>query len=126
MTITYAAAGDANLDWTLDLLDAAAFMAAGRYDTGLAARWQDGDFGYDGVVDVLDATDVIATGLFDAGGYHPAAAATVAAVPEPAPAAMLVVAAAVGTAGGRSGRVRRELTPRRPGRRRGRRPRGRC
>ena len=126
-TIAYAAAGDANLDWTLDILDAAAFMAAGRYDTGLPARWQDGDFGADGLVDVLDAADFIATGLFDAGGYHAPAAASVAAVPEPVPAATLVIATAVvGWASGRLGPRRLNLRPRQPGPRPGRRPRGRC
>jgi autotransporter-associated beta strand protein len=109
-TIAYAAAGDANVDWTLDILDAAAFMAAGRYDTGLPARWQDGDFGYDGVVDVLDAADFIATGLFDAGGYHSAAAATVAAVPEPVPTAMILMAVIVGGACRRLGRGPASLT----------------
>jgi hypothetical protein len=102
-------------------------MAAGRFDTGLPARWQDGDFGADGLVDVLDAADFIATGLFDAGGYHAPAAASVAAVPEPVPAATLVIATAVvGWASARLGPRRLDLRPRRPGPRPGRRPRGRC
>jgi len=94
-TFAFAAPGDANLDWSLDILDAAAFMAGGRYDTGTPARWQDGDFGHDGLVDVLDAADFIASGLFDAGGYHGPASA-VAPVPEPAAWPIVFLGAAVG------------------------------
>lgn len=100
-TIAFAAAGDTNLDWTIDILDAAAFTGGGRYDSGLPARWQDGDFGHDGLVDVLDAADFIASGLFDTGSYH--GVAGVAVVPEPAPP-VLLVAAAVGLLRGRDRR----------------------
>lgn len=84
MRVGFAAAGDTDLDGVVDILDAAAFVAGGRFDTGLAANWQDGDFTYDGVLDILDVADFLGPGLYDAGGYLPAAAAGVVAVPEPA------------------------------------------
>ena len=99
VTFGYAAPGDTNLDWTVDILDAANFLAGGKFDSGLPATWNEGDFGYDGVVDILDAADFLSTGLFDAGPYNPSAsAAAVAAVPEPGSAALLAVAAAVAVA----------------------------
>ena len=85
VTAAFAAPGDTNLDWMVDVLDASNFLALGKYDTGLPATWLDGDFNYDGVVDVLDASEFLSTGLFDAGNYNtpPGAAGNVAAVPEP-------------------------------------------
>ena len=94
VTFAFAAGGDTNLDWQVDILDAANFLAGGKFDTGLPASWIEGDFGYDGLVDILDAADFLASGLFDAGAYNPPAGLTggVAAVPEPAvmPAAVVV------------------------------------
>jgi hypothetical protein len=88
MTFAYAAPGDTNLDWQIDVLDAGNFLSFGKFDTGLPASWLEGDFSYDGVVDILDAADFFATNLFDAGSYNPPTAASssvggVAAVPEP-------------------------------------------
>jgi hypothetical protein len=88
VTFAFAAPGDANLDWSVDILDAANFLSFGKFDTGLPATWLEGDFRYDGVVDILDAADFFATNLFDAGSYNPPTAASssagaVAAVPEP-------------------------------------------
>jgi autotransporter-associated beta strand protein len=88
MTFAFAAAGDTNLDWTVDILDAANFLAGGKFDSGLPASWLEGDFGYDGVVDILDAADFLSTGLFDAGPYNPTASGSIAAVPEPSAWAM--------------------------------------
>jgi hypothetical protein len=84
-TFAYAAPGDTNLDWQIDVLDAGNFLSFGKFDTGLPATWLEGDFNYDGVVDVLDAADFFGTGLYDAGPYNPpaAAAGALAAVPEP-------------------------------------------
>jgi autotransporter-associated beta strand protein len=85
VTFAFAAPGDTNLDWNVDILDAANFLAGGKFDSGTPATWNEGDFGYDGVVDILDAADFLSTGLFDAGNYNTTpAAAGVAAVPEPA------------------------------------------
>ncbi|MBU6222312.1 MAG: autotransporter-associated beta strand repeat-containing protein [Planctomycetes bacterium] len=95
VTFAYAAPGDTNLDWTVDILDAANFLAGGKFDSGTPATWNEGDFGYDGVVDILDAADFLSTGLFDAGPYN-SAPGSVAAVPEPSGLAWVAAAAACG------------------------------
>ena len=97
-TVSYAAAGDSNIDGVIDLLDVADVLAAGVFDTGLDASWQQGDFNYDGLADILDAAEFISTGLYDAGGYVSSAApgGAVAAVPEPS--VLLAVLAACGAA----------------------------
>ena len=100
LTAAYSAPGDTNLDWQIDILDAANFLALGKFDTGEAASWLEGDFSYDGIVDILDAADFFSTGLFDAGTYNtaPTASGSVAAVPEPSSIAIAVggVIAALG------------------------------
>ena len=99
VTFAFAAPADTNLDWQVDILDAANFLAGGKFDTGLPASWNEGDFGYDGVEDVDDA-DFLATNLFDAGPYNSGsgAAAGVAAVPEPSGLAWLACLAGVAVA----------------------------
>jgi len=97
VTFGFAAPGDTNLDWSVDILDAANFLAGGRFDTGLPASWIEGDFDYDGVVDILDAADFLTTGLFNAGEYNASgsAAGLVAPVPEPvSPAVACAIALA--------------------------------
>ena len=98
VTFGFAAAGDTNLDWQVDIIDAANFLAGGKFDSGSPATWNQGDFTYDGLVDILDAASFLSNGLFDAGAYNtPAGAAgSVAAVPEPSTSALLAVAAACG------------------------------
>ncbi|MFM7244243.1 MAG: beta strand repeat-containing protein [Planctomycetaceae bacterium] len=91
--VGFAASGDTDLDGLVDILDAANFVAGGRYDAGIAADWQDGDFTYDGLLDILDAAEFLGTGLYDAGGYLPSPGPPMAAVPEPATAAWVVGAA---------------------------------
>jgi autotransporter-associated beta strand protein len=94
-TVAYAAPGDTNIDWAIDILDASNFLALGKFDTGLPATWIEGDFSYDGIVDILDAADFFATGLYDAGTYNTAPGmGGVAAVPEPAALAGVAVAVA--------------------------------
>ncbi len=85
VTAAFAAPGDTNLDWQVDVLDASNFLSFGKFDSGLPATWLEGDFNYDGVVDVLDAADFFGTGLYDTGNYNTpsGAAGAVAAVPEP-------------------------------------------
>ena len=85
LTAAYAAPGDTNSDWSIDILDAANFLSGGKFDTGSPAIWFEGDFSYDGIVDILDAADFFATGLYDAGNYNtaPGLSGGVAAVPEP-------------------------------------------
>ena len=91
VTFAYAAPGDSNLDWQVDVLDAANVLAAGKFNTADPATWAEGDFNYDGVVDVLDAADFITTGLYNAGAYNPpqGAVGSVAAVPEPSAVCLL-------------------------------------
>jgi len=95
VTFAFAAAGDTNLDWQVDIIDAANFLAGGKFDTGSPASWNEGDFTYDGVVDILDAASFLSNGLFDAGAYNaaPGQAGAVAAVPEPSLAAAGLLAA---------------------------------
>jgi len=77
----------------VDIIDAANFLAAGKFDSGSPATWNQGDFTYDGVVDILDAASFLSNGLFDAGVYNPPAGSVgaVAAVPEPSLWAAAVV-----------------------------------
>ena len=90
VTFAFAAAGDTNLDWQVDIIDAANFLAGGKFDSGSPASWSEGDFTYDGVVDILDAASFLSNGLFDAGNYNaPPAAGSIAAVPEPSAWAIL-------------------------------------
>jgi sulfatase modifying factor 1 len=96
LTVAYAAQGDTNLDWIVDVLDAANFATSGKYGTGDPATWAEGDFNYDGFVDVLDAADFAGTGLYGGAGYN--SPAGVVAVPEPAATAVLV-GLAIGAAG---------------------------
>jgi hypothetical protein len=85
VSFAFAAPGDTNLDWQVDVLDAANVIAAGTFNAGDPATWAQGDFNYDGVVNVLDAADFLTTGLYNQGFYNPppAAVGAVAAVPEP-------------------------------------------
>jgi autotransporter-associated beta strand protein len=93
MTAAYAAPGDTNIDWWVDVLDAGNFLSFGKFDTGLPSTWQEGDFNYDVVVDILDAADFFNTALYDTGSYNPpaGAAGSVAAVPEPSSGAALAI-----------------------------------
>jgi autotransporter-associated beta strand protein len=96
VAFAFAAEGDTNLDWQLDIIDAANFLAASKFDSGTPASWNQGDFTYDGIVDILDAAGFVATGLFDAGPYNqPAASADLVAVPEPAGCGLAAIAAGV-------------------------------
>lgn len=87
LSVGYAALGDANLDWSVDILDAADVLVCGTYDSGRPAVWYEGDFNYDAAVDILDAASFVSTGLYDTGVYRPLPvfqdSGPVAAVPEP-------------------------------------------
>ena len=54
----------------MDIIDAANFLAGGKFDSGSPATWNQGDFTYDWVVDILDAASFLSNGLFDAGVYN--------------------------------------------------------
>ena len=43
LSVAYAAPGDTNIDWSIDILDAANFLALGKFDTNTAATWIEGD-----------------------------------------------------------------------------------
>lgn len=129
VTIAYAAPGDTNLDWLVDILDVATILGSGRFTSGLAATWAEGDFNFDGFADILDVADIVAADLFNAGPYNGAAAGVVA-VPEPAgPGAGVVLVAAALTAAthlrGRSTRARGPAAAPSARRRAGCGPRGR-
>ncbi len=93
LSFAFAAPGDTNLDWQVDVLDAANVLASGKFNTGAPATWFEGDFNYDGVVDVLDAANFITTVLYDQGPYNPPAGvvAQVSAVPEPSAVSLAAV-----------------------------------
>ena len=96
MTVAYAAAGDANLDWRVDILDIAETLASGKFNSDLPASWREGDFNYDGIFDTLDIAELIVNGLYAAAPYHDVdPAAGVAAVPEPSAAALSALAICV-------------------------------
>jgi autotransporter-associated beta strand protein len=82
LSFAYAAPGDANMDWRIDIVDIANFLSSGKFNSGLTATWAEGDFNYDGFADVTDIADFLATNLYDAGPYN-SPAGTIAAVPEP-------------------------------------------
>lgn len=65
VTATFAKMGDTNLDGLVDMLDIAAILSSGLYDTGGFAGWADGDFNGDGVVDVLDLSLCMSGGYFN-------------------------------------------------------------
>jgi hypothetical protein len=96
-SFAYSAPGDTNIDWNVDILDAANFLTSGRFDTGSPANWFEGDFSYDGIVDILDAADFFNTGLFDAGYYNSRPELldlfdyNTIAVPEPSPLTMVAI-----------------------------------
>ena len=84
VTVAYAAAGDTNLDWSIDIIDIMNIVAGGKFNSGLPATWRDGDFNDDGLVDGLDFVALMSTGLYARGSYNsPPATVTAAAVPEP-------------------------------------------
>jgi autotransporter-associated beta strand protein len=94
-TFGYAAAGDTNLDWAVDILDISNCLSSGKINSGLAATWAEGDFNYDGFVDILDMASFVSSGLFNAGAYN-APTPGIAAVPEPSIDATLLAVLACG------------------------------
>jgi len=94
VTVAFAAPGDTNIDWRVDILDASNFLSLGKFDTGLAATWLEGDFNYDRIVDILDAADFFVTGLYDAEIYNTAPG--IAAVPEPTSLGLAIAAGIAG------------------------------
>jgi len=108
VTAAYAAPGDTNLDWVVDILDVSNFVAAGKYGTIDPATWSEGDFNYDGVVDIQDVADFSATGLYGGASYNlpPTSAGAVAAVPEPTSGLTMLAVATLVAVGHVAGRRR--------------------
>jgi fibronectin-binding autotransporter adhesin len=88
-TVSYAAAGDTNLNGQVDVFDLVSVNSGGKYGTGTAAVWSQGDFNYDGVTNVFDLVSINGAGSYGRGNYFPAAPSasgslgSPAAVPEP-------------------------------------------
>jgi len=70
--------GDANLDLQFDSSDFVEVFQKGKYETGAAAGWAEGDWSGDAL---FDSSDFVAA--FQMGGYEKGPRAAVAAVPEP-------------------------------------------
>jgi fibronectin-binding autotransporter adhesin len=84
--VSYAAAGDVDLNGQVNVFDLVSVNSGGRYGTGQAAVWAQGDFNYDGVTNVFDLVGVNTAAVYGKGNYFPAAPTAtggVAAVPEP-------------------------------------------
>jgi autotransporter-associated beta strand protein len=85
-TVSFAAAGDTNLNGQVDVFDLVAVNSSGKYGTGTASIWNQGDFNYDGVTSVFDLVSINTSGAYGQGNYFPAsptAAGGISAVPEP-------------------------------------------
>ncbi|MFM7245364.1 MAG: beta strand repeat-containing protein [Planctomycetaceae bacterium] len=96
-TVGYAAPGDTNLDWVVDILDVGNVVGSGRFNAGSSASWAEGDFNYDGLADILDMAGFMATGLFDADPYN-APSPRIAPVPEPSAVGVILAGVACGLA----------------------------
>lgn len=108
LALRVVAPGDTNLDGLVDIIDAAALLAAGRFDAGGPASWCDGDFNADGGFDLLDVSDLVAADLFDHGPYDAGGPAAAVAVPEPA--VPLAGSAATAVACLAAARIRRRIS----------------
>ena len=78
--------GDANLDGEFNSTDFVEVFTAGKYETGQAAGWGEGD--WDGDLQ-FNSSDFVAA--FTNGGYEVGPRAAVNAVPEPTTLAMFVL-----------------------------------
>jgi hypothetical protein len=75
--LRFTAAGDANLDGTVDTLD---FNSLAAHFGGTGERWSHADFNYDGVVDTLDFNALAA----NFGKSFPSSSVSTMTIPEPA------------------------------------------
>jgi prepilin-type N-terminal cleavage/methylation domain-containing protein len=94
-TVSFAAAGDINLNGQVDVFDLVGINTTGKYGTGSASVWGQGDFNYDGATNVFDLVAINTAGAYGKGNYFPAAptaAGGIAAVPEPTTGVLLAIA----------------------------------
>jgi autotransporter-associated beta strand protein len=103
-TVSFAAAGDTNLDGQVNVFDLVGIMSAARYGTGSAAIWSQGDFNYDGLTDVFDLVGIATSGTYGNGSYlsfgsPPTVSGGVAIVPEPASWGLVFIGLAVAGCG---------------------------
>lgn len=70
MFVSWAAAGDADLDGVVSIFDLTQVVGGGKYNADATASWSDGDFNYDGRVNLLDLVAINSTGLFNRGNYR--------------------------------------------------------
>ena len=94
--VSYAAAGDVDLNGAVNVFDLVSINSSGKYGTGQSAVWSQGDFNYDGVTNVFDLVGINAAAVYGQGNYFPAAPTvsgfrSVAAVPEPENGLMVLV-----------------------------------
>jgi len=75
ITVSFAAAGDINLDGLVDVIDVSTLLAGGTLDTVVSRGWADGDFNYDGIFDILDVGELVATSRYETGPYGMSAGA---------------------------------------------------
>ncbi len=74
----------------MNVFDLVGINGAGRYGTGGAADWSQGDFNYDGMTNVFDLVAVGGAAVYGQGGYLPAGSvAATMVVPEPAAAPLM-------------------------------------
>ena len=78
--------GDANLDGEFNSSDLVTVFSAGKYETGEAAGWAEGD--WDGDM-TFSSGDLVTA--FQSGGYEQGPRAAVAAVPEPSSVVLLLI-----------------------------------
>ena len=86
------------------MFDLVSINSGGKYGTGTAAVWNQGDFNYDGVTNVFDLVGINTAAVYGQGNYLPAAPSasgtgSVAAVPEPGSWLLLAGGLAVVRAG---------------------------
>jgi len=111
VTVSFAAAGDVDLNGQVNVFDLVNINSSGTYGSGTASVWSQGDFNYDGVTNVFDLVGINTAAVYGQGNYFPAiptVAGVVTAVPEPACLLPLVavgsIAAGWRSRPGRSGR----------------------
>jgi hypothetical protein len=61
--------GDSDYNLRFDFDDILAVMGPGKYETGLAATWSEGDWNKDGLFDFGDVLGALSVGSYESGGF---------------------------------------------------------